>query len=174
MGRTIWVLRATPYWNYPPIFLRWSRESATDHEGIVTLRKCVFKAPAVALSLTLAGCGWSETHLSYGGKENGQPVFCVSSQPNCASPGAPLRSLQVDQIDESGRVLKTLWHVKAPPGWSSTGEVSKVIYGTAPEGWTVERPATGLTSGEHYSVNGQFYFSVTANGLILTEGKPVK
>ncbi|ESQ82803.1 hypothetical protein [Asticcacaulis benevestitus] len=117
----------------------------------------------------ISGCGGSETHVSFGGKANGQPVFCISAKPNCAAPGAPLRNLQVEQVDEAGKLVRVMWRIDAPAGWGGFNESDRIIYGVLPVGWTTKTPPTGLTYGQHYRVNKQYGFSITANGLIMQE-----
>ena len=130
------------------------------------------KMVVAGLCLALSACGGSDTFVSFGGKAGGQPVFCVSEQPNCADPGASLRALQVDRLDEDGRGVEVMWRIEGPGGWGSAYRLDKIAYGATPVGWTVKTPARQLVAGEHYRVNKQFYFSVTNNGLVLVESKP--
>lgn len=125
-----------------------------------------------AVVFGLTGCGFSQTYISFGGKEDGQPAFCISTKPNCAAPGAPLRSIEVAQVDEDGKVLRVLWRAEAPAGWAGRTEIQKVVYGKAPAGWNDVTPPSGLTAGQHYAVNGSYFFSITHNGLITSEGAP--
>lgn len=122
--------------------------------------------------LALAGCGWSETFVSFGGKAGGQPVFCVSSKPNCARPGTALRALEVDEIDADGRTIRAMWKIGSLSKSGSAYSVDKIAYGTAPVGWATKTAAVALEPGRHYAVNKQFYFSITNNGLVAVDDKP--
>lgn len=122
--------------------------------------------------LTLSGCGGSKAVVGYAGKANGQPVFCLAKKADCAQPGASVPALEVDAVDPDGQLARVMWRIEAPNG-GDLDAYDKIAYGTAPIGWTVTAPAQALRSGEHYRVNSQFYFSITANGLILTENHDV-
>ncbi|MFT3997440.1 MAG: hypothetical protein QM667_08535 [Asticcacaulis sp.] len=122
-----------------------------------------------AMILLLSGCGGADTFISFGGKEGGQPVFCISAKPNCAAPGAPLRAFQVDQVDADGQRVRVMWRVEAPPGWGGRGQVASVTYGATPPEWAIVSAPLQLSVGQRYRVNDRSYFSVTNNGLIMVE-----
>lgn len=115
--------------------------------------------------ILVSGCRGDKTYISFGGKEAGQPVFCISAKPNCAKPTAPLRKLVVELLDENGKPVRTVWATEAPNNWRGY-KTDKITYGRAPVGWITRSRAEALKAGETYRVNGQYHFTITANGLI--------
>ena len=130
-------------------------------------RRLPISIGALASLLFLTGCGDSDTYVSFGGKAAGQPVFCISARPNCAAPGASISTLVVDEIDEAGNNVQTMWQVNSTNNLLNTQY--NIVYGSLPLGWAQAVPARQLVAGHHYRVNNQYYFSLTANGLIFSE-----
>lgn len=129
-----------------------------------------FSWVALASLIPLAGCGESATFISFGGKAAGQPVFCISEQPNCAAPGASLSSFIVDEIDDTGRKIQTMWEVH--PVNTLLEKQYSIEYGLPPLGWKQIISGGQLVAGHHYRVNNQYFFSITPNGLIIQEKAP--
>ena len=121
----------------------------------------------VAISQT--GCGDSDTYVSFGGRSLGQPVFCISQKANCAAPGAPLSALTVKKIGSQGNGEDIVWEVTAAN--SAVREQRQITYGVTPVGWNMKAVPRQLLPGQHYSVNDQYFFSITPNGLILNENR---
>jgi len=118
-------------------------------------------------TLLLSGCGGSDTFISFGGKSGGQPAFCISQKANCAKPGAYISSLIVEEVDQEGRGGQTVWWVDSPN--SAQNKQYTIVYGAIPIGWIQKIPAQQLVAGRHYAVNKAYYFSITQNGLIISE-----
>jgi len=133
-------------------------------------RRLVGIAVSLCASSSLFACGDSDTYISFGGRANGEPVFCISEKANCAAPGGTLNALTVEELDDAGKVVNVTWAIK--PSKSAFLLQREVAYGVLPVGWQTATAPRALTPGRHYRVNEQYYFTIAGNGLVISERKP--
>jgi hypothetical protein len=82
------------------------------------------------------------------------PKFCVSSNETCKGDGVSFASLNIDEVNENGVLIKPMWVITAV----ERKNIKIVEYGKEPEGFRENSKAIPLEIGKYYSVNSSFYF----------------
>jgi hypothetical protein len=117
-----------------------------------TLRPALAVVSAVAFLLCL-GCQevW---YLSIADtRDISAPTYCVSSKPECKGAPIDLKTFVVEQVDEKGEAVGTVWGMQVR---DTNRPVMEVRHGKSPEGWTTFKEAKPLQAGKYYRIADQY------------------
>lgn len=81
------------------------------------------------------------------------PVLCLSMKPHCSGGGVDMAILKVDEIEASGRFIRSVWTIQT----TSNNPLQFVKFGTVPNGWALVTPAISLESGRYYRIENHVF-----------------
>lgn len=88
------------------------------------------------------------------------PKFCISHSESCKGDGVSLASLNIDEVNNKGDLIKPVWTITA----IGRKNLKNVVYGIAPEGYKENSKAVPLELNKLYSVQNSFYFQIVKIG----------
>ena len=92
--------------------------------------------------------------------DQSHPVFCISRYKHCEGKGIGFSYFEISEVDMNGKMLKAVWSIQ--PIENKT--ISKLTYGTTPQGYKEIKKANPLELNKIYSVNGMYFFKMVLSG----------
>ena len=92
------------------------------------------------------------------GENNGNPIFCFSSNGKCLEKGLQLTSITILEVDSAGHSFQQVWSIQGRSNNPSDYKISCLEYGKIPTGWVEYVPPKIIKEGILYSINDRFLF----------------
>lgn len=114
----------------------------------------------LSISISLSSCQQTWYFTIKDIADPSHPVFCVSKHDNCKGQGLTFTVLDIDEVDNSGNKIKSMWVVEP----RQNIPLKEVKYGVTPAGWKEIVPAQPLEVGKYYSIHGTYFFRFKIDG----------